>query len=131
MSVEEAKDKTGRYELSGENFRYLIHQTPLSSVKADTVPETYYFFPIQQSSIDRNSKLKQNNNWGGSFNLAFRIIYLSLLKHDADNTEKHFTLYNYKNDNKQTNISQSARRNWPIYHCSASRVRREQSHPPQ
>ena len=35
-----------------------------------SVPDTYYFFPIKQSSIEQNSKLEQNKDWGGSFNPA-------------------------------------------------------------
>lgn len=68
MSMEEAKEKASKFELTEKDFRYVIHQIPFSGVKVSIVPDTYYFFPIQQSSIDRNSNLEQNNNWGGTFN---------------------------------------------------------------
>jgi hypothetical protein len=32
------------------------------------IEESFYFFPIQTSRLDENSKLEQNNNWGGTFN---------------------------------------------------------------
>lgn len=35
-----------------------------------SVPDTYYFFPIKQSSIEGNPNLEQNVDWGGSFNPA-------------------------------------------------------------
>ncbi|NQU51949.1 MAG: RagB/SusD family nutrient uptake outer membrane protein [Bacteroidetes bacterium] len=32
------------------------------------MPETYYFFPIRLSDIDKNPNLEQNTGWGGNFN---------------------------------------------------------------
>lgn len=67
MSIAEARDKANKNELTEEDFRYIIHQIPFTGVKESSVPDTYYFFPIAQESIDRNSNLEQNKDWGGSF----------------------------------------------------------------
>ncbi|MGL5562703.1 MAG: RagB/SusD family nutrient uptake outer membrane protein, partial [Tannerellaceae bacterium] len=68
MSLGEAKTKASKNELVESNFKYILHQIPFSGVKETSVPDTYYFFPIAQSAIDRNSNLEQNSNWGGTFN---------------------------------------------------------------
>lgn len=70
MSIAEAKAKATDMELTESDFKYSILQIPFTGVKVTSVPESYYFFPIQQSVIDRNSKIEQNNNWGGTFNPA-------------------------------------------------------------
>ncbi len=63
-----ARQKADNFELVEENFKYSLLQVPLSGVKVNSLPETYYFFPIQESVIDKNSKIEQNSNWGGTFN---------------------------------------------------------------
>jgi SusD family. len=68
MSMAEARARASSYELEADDFKYSLLQVPRSGVKVNSVPETYYFFPIQESVIDRNHMLEQNNNWGGSFN---------------------------------------------------------------
>lgn len=68
MPLGEAKTKASKNELVENNFKYILHQIPFSGVKETSVPDTYYFFPIAQSAIDRNSNLEQNSNWGGTFN---------------------------------------------------------------
>ncbi|MFC7524627.1 RagB/SusD family nutrient uptake outer membrane protein [Parapedobacter sp. GCM10030251] len=68
MSITEARTKASTYALQEDDFKYRLLQVPLSGVRVNSVPETYYFFPIQESVIDRNPKIEQNANWGGTFN---------------------------------------------------------------
>ena len=68
MSISEAKTKAGNNELSEKDFKYIILQIPFTGVKTTSLTDKYYFFPIQQSVIDLNSNIEQNNNWGGTFN---------------------------------------------------------------
>ncbi len=68
MAISEAKAKAGKNELSEKDFKYNVLQIPFTGVKVTSLPEKYYFFPIQQSVIDLNNKIEQNSNWGGTFN---------------------------------------------------------------
>jgi len=68
MSIEEAIQKAGRNELTEKDFKYSVLQIPFTGVKITSVPDKYYFFPIRQEAIDKNSNIEQNNNWGGTFN---------------------------------------------------------------
>lgn len=70
MPISEAKTKAENNELTEKDFTYSILQIPFTGVKVTSVPEKYYFFPIKKSSIDLNSNIEQNNNWGGTFNPA-------------------------------------------------------------
>ncbi len=67
MPLDVARDKANANELTEVNFRYVLHQVPRSGVKVNTVPDTYYFFPIQKDVLDRNPNLQQNKDWGGEF----------------------------------------------------------------
>lgn len=59
------------YTLMSDEFDYepidLIFQN-VGSEDAMYMPESYYFFPIAKSEIEKNSNLEQNKDWGGSFN---------------------------------------------------------------
>lgn len=68
MPMATARAKADAYELVETDFKYSLLQVPLSGVKINSLPETYYFFPIQESVIDKNEKIEQNSNWGGTFN---------------------------------------------------------------
>lgn len=68
MSISEARAQAATYSLQEDDFTYSLLQVPLSGVRVNAVPETYYFFPIQESVIDRNPSIEQNSNWGGPFN---------------------------------------------------------------
>ncbi|HYH56604.1 MAG TPA: RagB/SusD family nutrient uptake outer membrane protein, partial [Anseongella sp.] len=68
MPISEARAQADQYALDEEDFKYSLLQVPLSGVKVTSVPETYYFFPIQESVINRNPNIEQNSNWGGTFN---------------------------------------------------------------
>lgn len=68
MPINEARNQANAYALTETNFRYSLLQVPRSGVQVSTVPETYYFFPIQSDILNRNANLEQNANWGGSFN---------------------------------------------------------------
>lgn len=68
--TKEVQDKANRYELLPEDFNYRIQEVYTTGEKIMSVPDTYYFFPIKQSSIEQNGNLKQNKDWGGTFNPA-------------------------------------------------------------
>lgn len=70
MPINEARTKADAYELVETNFKYSLLQVPRSGVQITSLPEKYYFFPIQSDILDRNHNLEQNSNWGGSFNPA-------------------------------------------------------------
>lgn len=36
----------------------------------------HWFYLIKQEDLDRNSKLQQNNEWGGSFILSYKIVFI-------------------------------------------------------
>lgn len=55
-------------ELLPENFTYQVVELITNGPKQMSMPERYYFFPIQLNHIDRNPNLKQNTGWeGGTF----------------------------------------------------------------
>ncbi|HTE25863.1 RagB/SusD family nutrient uptake outer membrane protein [Flavitalea sp.] len=55
-------------QLTEANFKYSILRTPQSGVTVNTLPDSYYFAPIQQNIIAAGNKIEQNRDWGGSFN---------------------------------------------------------------
>lgn len=61
-------EKAQNYELLPEDFEYEVVELITNGPKQMSMPEEYYFFPIQLSHIDRNPNLEQNAGWGGSFN---------------------------------------------------------------
>jgi hypothetical protein len=64
----EDKSKAGSYQLLPEEFTSeVVELIAGSGPKQMSMPDTYYFFPIRLSDIDRNPKLEQNTGWGGSF----------------------------------------------------------------
>ncbi len=67
MPIATAKALADDNELTEENFKYITWQVPFTGVKVTSLPEKYYFFPIQQSVIDLNSNIEQNVDWGGTF----------------------------------------------------------------
>ena len=66
----EVQKKANEYKLYPEDFTYKVQELYTPGEKVMSVPDTYYFFPIKQSSIEQNTKLKQNKEWGGEFNPA-------------------------------------------------------------
>lgn len=64
----EVQQKANNYELLPDDFTYKVQELFTNGEKVMYVPDTYYFFPIKQSSIEQNSHLQQNKDWGGSFN---------------------------------------------------------------
>lgn len=64
----EIQQKATNYELLPEDFTYRVQEVYTNGEKEMSVPDTYYFFPIKQSSIEQNPNLEQNKDWGGSFN---------------------------------------------------------------
>ncbi|MGQ7869521.1 RagB/SusD family nutrient uptake outer membrane protein [Sunxiuqinia sp. sy24] len=67
MPLSEARSLANDYELTEVNFKYSLLQVPRSGVQINSLPDTYYFFPIHQDVLDRNSNLEQNIGWGGTF----------------------------------------------------------------
>lgn len=66
----EVQEKANRYELLPEDFTYTVQEVYTTGEAIMRVPDTYYFFPIKQSSIEQNANLEQNIDWGGTFNPA-------------------------------------------------------------
>ncbi|MDR1116198.1 MAG: RagB/SusD family nutrient uptake outer membrane protein [Tannerella sp.] len=66
----EALTKCNAEELTESDFKYVIHQIPFSGVKVNEIPDVnkYAIYPIQQSVLEKNPKIEQNSNWGGTFN---------------------------------------------------------------
>ncbi|QGY42233.1 RagB/SusD family nutrient uptake outer membrane protein [Maribellus comscasis] len=67
MPIATAKALADNNELTEADFKYITWQIPFTGVKVTSLPEKYYFFPIQQSVIDLNSNIEQNAEWGGTF----------------------------------------------------------------
>jgi hypothetical protein len=67
MSLSEARAKASDNELGAKDFKYRVLQVPRSGVQENVLPERYYFFPIQESVLNRNTNLEQNEGWGGTF----------------------------------------------------------------
>ena len=68
MTMAEAREKALKFDLLEKDFKYSLLQVPRSGVKVNSIPEKCYFVPIQESVIDKNPKIEQNSNWGGTFN---------------------------------------------------------------
>ncbi|MNZ01151.1 RagB/SusD family nutrient uptake outer membrane protein [Sphingobacterium sp. GVS05A] len=68
MDLKTAADLAKNYQLKENQFKYNVLQVPSTGNKINLVPDTYYFFPIAQSVIDKNPNIKQNKDWGGEFN---------------------------------------------------------------
>lgn len=66
--TQEIQNKANENKLLPEDFYYKVQELYTSGEKVMSVPDSYYFFPIKQSSIEQNSKLEQNKDWGGNFN---------------------------------------------------------------
>lgn len=69
----EVQKKANNYELLPEDFTYQVKEVISTGQGSDRetsmwIPESYYFFPIKQSSIEQNGNLEQNVDWGGNFN---------------------------------------------------------------
>lgn len=67
MDLGIASELARTYQLKEENFKYKVLQVPNSGAKVNIVPDTYYFFPVSQSVLDKNPKIEQNKDWGGTF----------------------------------------------------------------
>lgn len=68
MDLDEATNFAKTYQLRENQFKYSVLQVPNTGNKVNLVPDTYYFFPLAQSVIDKNPKISQNKDWGGTFN---------------------------------------------------------------
>lgn len=70
MPLSEARQLAAQNALLPVDFKYSTLQVPRSGVQVSSVPDQYYFFPIQEAIISRNPEIEQNKNWGGSFEPA-------------------------------------------------------------
>jgi hypothetical protein len=70
MPLNEAKGKADRYELTPDDFKYVKRRVPYNPNMENTfvVDASFYFFPLQQTVLNENENLEQNNTWGGTFN---------------------------------------------------------------
>ncbi|WP_286766854.1 MULTISPECIES: RagB/SusD family nutrient uptake outer membrane protein [Sphingobacterium] len=68
MNLDDANALAKTYTLKENQFKYSVLQVPSTGNKVNLVPDTYYFFPVAQSVIDKNPNIKQNKDWGGTFN---------------------------------------------------------------
>lgn len=59
-------DGVPNYTYGPADFDYQIVDF-FSGINLNTVPESYYFFPVPISEIQRNENLEQNSDWGGAF----------------------------------------------------------------
>lgn len=60
-------EQAGNFALLPENFEYEVVELITNGPRQMSMPERYYFFPIQLSHINQNPNLKQNKDWGGDF----------------------------------------------------------------
>jgi len=67
MDLTAAAGLAQTYQLTESQFKYTVRQVPNTGAKVNIVPESYYFFPISQASIDKNPNLRQNKDWDGDF----------------------------------------------------------------
>ncbi|MGD6027729.1 RagB/SusD family nutrient uptake outer membrane protein, partial [Xanthomonas citri pv. citri] len=49
------------------DFTYTVSELIINGPKSMVTPDSYYFFPISQGEIEKNPKLQQNKDWGGTF----------------------------------------------------------------
>lgn len=49
------------------DFTYTVSELIINGPKNMVTPDSYYFFPISQGEIEKNPKLLQNKDWGGTF----------------------------------------------------------------
>lgn len=67
MPIEQAQALASDYSLEPDDFSYSALQIPISGVRINTVPDKYYFAPLQSSVIAAGDRLEQNKGWGGNF----------------------------------------------------------------
>ncbi|MCE4565824.1 RagB/SusD family nutrient uptake outer membrane protein [Maribellus sp. CM-23] len=60
--------KANKYEWLPENFTYSVEELITTGQTQMSMPDKYYFFPIQLDNIDKDPNLEQNKDWGGTFN---------------------------------------------------------------
>lgn len=70
INIIDAKQRAVNYTLMPEEFNYTPTDMWLrdqASEAAMYMPDSYYFFPISLSEIEKNPNLEQNKDWGGTF----------------------------------------------------------------
>lgn len=73
ISIDDALKRASNYTLMPEEFDYEVVDLRFQNPNSEDVmymPESYYFFPISKSEIEKNPNLDQNKDWGGSFEPA-------------------------------------------------------------
>jgi hypothetical protein len=67
MPFSQAVPLANTFQLTEANFKYSILQIPQDGVKANVLPDSYYFAPVPQSIIASDKAVAQNVGWGGTF----------------------------------------------------------------
>lgn len=62
MDLNDAAILARANQLKENQFKYSVSQVPNTGNKVNLVPDTYYFFPIAQSVIDKNPNILQNKD---------------------------------------------------------------------
>lgn len=73
VDEDDALKRFGNNTLMPEEFDYKVVDLVFQDQNAESamwIPETYYFFPIAKSEIEKNPNLEQNTGWGGNFEPA-------------------------------------------------------------
>lgn len=65
--IQEDLEAAKNYSLLPNDFYYEVVELITTGPEEMSMPDKYYFFPIQLSHIDLNPKLEQNVGWGGTF----------------------------------------------------------------
>lgn len=73
VDEDDALKRFGNNTLMPEEFDYKVVDLIFQDANGQAemwIPETYYFFPIEKSEIEKNPNLEQNKGWGGNFEPA-------------------------------------------------------------
>ena len=63
----DAEGNLTKTDLMPEDFTYTVREV-INNIPEMVVPESYYFYPLRLSDLEKNSNLEQNAAWGGTFN---------------------------------------------------------------
>lgn len=57
---------------NSNDFNYTVLELITNGPKEMATPDSYYFFPLLQDELQKNTNLKQNKDWGGDFDPALQ-----------------------------------------------------------
>jgi hypothetical protein len=70
IDVMDARQRANEYTLMPDEFDYEVVDLWIRNTAGEAAmytPDSYYFFPIPLSEIEKNPNLEQNKDWGGTF----------------------------------------------------------------